>query len=56
MRFTVNAVGIWINTRIIDKLTLPEVKKTHDYIDTEHPMYLEIELYPPHEVISMETN
>lgn len=29
-------------------------KKPYDNIDTESPIYWEIELNPPHEVISME--
>lgn len=55
-RFTLNNTGIWCNTEIIGRITLPEVHKTYDNIDTEKPMYWEIELNPPHEVISMETN
>lgn len=47
---------IWCNTKIIDKLTLPEFNKIHDNIDTKNPMYWEIERNPSHEVISMKTN
>ena len=35
---------------------MPEAHKTYDNIDTEEPMYWEIELNLPHVVISMETN
>lgn len=35
---------------------MPEVNKTYDSIDTEKPIYWEIGLNLPREVISMETN
>lgn len=47
---------IWYNTEIIGKITLPEVNKTDNNIDTENPMYWEIKINPPYEIISMETN
>ena len=53
--FTLNNTGIWCNPEIIGKITSPEAHKTYN-IDTEEPMYWEIELNPPHEVISMESN
>lgn len=49
-------MGIQYNTKIIGKLTLPEVNKTDDNSDSENPIYGEIELNPLLEVLSMETN
>lgn len=45
-KFTLNNTRIWCNTEIIGRMTLPDVHKICDNIDTEKPMYWEIELLP----------
>lgn len=51
-----DAVGIYCDTEVMGRVTLPEVNKNHDNVDTENPMCWEIELNPPHGVVSVETN
>lgn len=54
-KFMLNTTGIECNIEIIGEITLRLEKQTLDNVDTESPIYWEIELNPPHEVLSMGT-